>query len=144
MASDESQRLFADELKALIAGAREEALVTQDDGQETTETTQVNGQTSSEDQPEVISQPQIKQEPEEEEPTYVTKKLNDQQEAQKAQEAQGPEHPVKQEPASPSRKRPSPEEEPDSPPKPVKKEAKQCGVCQAQPGKYRCPRCPLM
>ncbi|KAJ4402913.1 hypothetical protein N0V85_005214, partial [Neurospora sp. IMI 360204] len=127
MASDESQRLFADELKALIAGAREEASVTQHDGQETTETTQVNGQTGSEDQPEVISQPQIKQEPEEEEPTYVTKKLNDQQEAQKAQEAQGPEHPVKQEPASPSRKRPSPEEEPDSPPKPVKKEAKQCG-----------------
>ncbi|KAK3947811.1 hypothetical protein QBC32DRAFT_75151 [Pseudoneurospora amorphoporcata] len=140
MASDESQRLFADELKALIAGAREEASeVTQNDGQETTQ------ETSSEDQPEVISQPQIKQEPEEEEPTYVMKKSNDQQ--QEAQEAQVVKPTGKQEPASsPSRKRPSPaeEEKPDSPSKPAKKEAKQCGVCQAQPGKYRCPRCPLM
>ncbi|KAH7627029.1 hypothetical protein B0T09DRAFT_38301 [Sordaria sp. MPI-SDFR-AT-0083] len=145
MASDESQRLFADELKALIAGAREEASdETQNDGQETT---QVNGQTSSEDQSEVISQPRIKQEQEGEgEPTYVTRKSNDQQ--QEAQEAQVAEPTGKQEPASsPSRKRPSPaeeEEEPDSPPKPAKKEAKQCGICQAQPGKYRCPRCPLM
>lgn len=137
MASDESQRLFADELKALIR----EASVTQDDGQQTTDTTQVNGQTASEHQPDATSQPQINQEPEEEEPTYVTRKLNDnQQEKQGAQATT--EQPVNQNPTSPSRKRPSPDAE--SPPKPAKREVKQCGICQAQPGKYRCPRCPLM
>ncbi|KAK3488396.1 hypothetical protein B0T13DRAFT_107856 [Neurospora crassa] len=135
MASDESQRLFADELKALIAGARDEASVTQDNDQDTI---QVNGQPMSEDQPDSIIQPQIEQEPKKE-PTYVTTKSNDQQ-----QEAQAAEPTVNQEPASPSRKRPSPGDELESSPKPVKKEAKQCGVCQAQPGKYRCPRCPLM
>lgn len=135
MASDESQRLFADELKALIAGARDEASVTQDNDQDTA---QVNGQPSSEDQSDIIIQPQIDQKPKEE-PTYVSRKSNDQQ-----QEAQAAEPIVNQEPASPSRKRPSPGDEPESSPKPVKKEAKQCGVCQAQPGKYRCPHCPLM
>ncbi|KAK3490736.1 uncharacterized protein B0T23DRAFT_168557 [Neurospora hispaniola] len=135
MASDESQRLFADELKALIADARDEAPVTQDNDPDAI---QVNGQPSSKDQSDIIIQPQIEQEPKKE-PTYVTRKSNDQQ-----QEAQAAEPTVNQEPASPSRKRPSPGDEPESSPKPVKKEAKQCGVCQAQPGKYRCPRCPLM
>lgn len=160
MASDESQRLFADELKALIADTGEEALeVTQnEDGQEeAAETTQVNGQTSSENQqPEdLTSQPEYDQELEEgkeEEPTYVTKKSNDQQQEEAQEEAQPAEKPTvhQQEPdssSSPSRKRPSPAEEegePESPPKPAKREAKQCGVCQVQPGKYRCPRCPIM
>ncbi|KAK3397287.1 hypothetical protein B0T20DRAFT_253906 [Sordaria brevicollis] len=138
MASDESQRLFADELKALI----NDASGTQDDGQQTTETQQVNGETVREGQQEATSQPQIDQKPEEEQPTYVTRKTNDnQQEEQGAQAAT--EHPVNsQEPTSPSRKRPNSDAE--SSPKPAKKEVKQCGICQAQPGKYRCPRCPVM
>lgn len=135
MASDESQRLFADELKALIAGARDEVPVTQDNDPDAIK---VNGQPSSKDQSDIILQPQIEREPKKE-PIYVTRKSNDQQ-----QEAQAAEPTVNQEPASPSRKRPSPGDESESSPKPVKKKAKQCGVCQAQPGKYRCPRCPLM